>query len=83
MAIVLLTKKNFTSALKDNIDNMGAEGLFASLLMGGKDKMKEAISKLYQSYLDGGLPDNPMDGLEHYSRKALAGKYASLLDKNS
>ena len=48
-----------------------------------KDKMKEAISKLYQSYLDGGLPDNPMDGLEHYSRKALAGKYASLLDKNS
>ena len=46
MAIVLLTKKNFTNALKDHIGNMGVEGLFASVLMGGKDKMKEAISSL-------------------------------------
>ena len=47
-----------------------------------KDKMKEEINKLYQSYLKDGLPNNPIDGLEQYSRKALAGKYATLLDKN-
>ena len=48
-----------------------------------KDKMKEVINKLYQSYLEDGLPNNPDDGLERYSRKASAGKYATLLDKNS
>ena len=47
-----------------------------------KDKMKEEINKLYQCYLKDGLPNNPIDGLEQYSRKALAGKYAVLLDKN-
>ena len=48
-----------------------------------KDKMKEVINKLYQSYLEEGLPNNPNDGLERYSRRTLAGKYATLLDKNS
>ena len=48
-----------------------------------KDKMKEVINKLYQSYLEEGLPNNPDDGLERYSRRTLAGKYATLLDKNS
>ena len=48
-----------------------------------KDKMKEVINKLYQSYLEDGIPDNPNEGLEQYSRKALARKYATLLYKNS
>ena len=48
-----------------------------------KDKMKEAINKLYQSYLENGIPNNPNDGLERFSRKEFAGKYATLLDKNS
>ena len=46
MAIVLLTRKNFTSVLKEKIDNMGIEGMFASALMGGKEAMKDAIDSL-------------------------------------
>ena len=46
MAIVKLTKKNFTSYVKEHIDNMGAEGLFASMLLGGKDEMKKALDCL-------------------------------------
>ena len=46
MAIVLLTRKNFTSKLKECVDNMGVEGILASALLGGKEKMKEAIGSL-------------------------------------
>jgi hypothetical protein len=46
MPILLLIRKNFTEALKNKIDDLGFEGLFASTLLGGKDKMKEAISSL-------------------------------------
>ena len=46
MAIVLLTRKNFTSVLKDKIDNMDIEGMLASAFMGGKEAMKDAIGSL-------------------------------------
>ena len=55
MPIVILTRKNFTSLLKDRIDNMGVEGMFASALLGGKEKMKEAFDELpeeQQIYID-------------------------------
>ena len=55
MSIVILTRKNFTSLLKDRIDNMGVEGMFASALLGGKEKMKEAFNELpeeQQIYID-------------------------------
>ena len=55
MSIVILTRKNFTSLLKDRIDNMGVEGMFASALLGGKEKMKEAFDELpeeQQIYID-------------------------------
>ena len=43
MAIVLLTRMNFTSALKEKIDDMGIEEIFASALLGGKEEMKKAL----------------------------------------
>ena len=46
MPILLLTRKNFTETLKNKIDDLGFEGLFASTLLGGKDRMKEAIASL-------------------------------------
>lgn len=44
MAIIGVTQKNFTKVISEKLDKMGVEGLFASALMGGKDKMKEAIA---------------------------------------
>ena len=46
-----------------------------------KDKMKQVILDLYQQYKTNGLPDNETSSIEKYSRKALAGDYARLLDK--
>jgi hypothetical protein len=46
-----------------------------------KEKMKEVIMDYYQQYITNGLPDNETTSIEKYSRKALAGEYASLLDK--
>ena len=47
-----------------------------------KDKMKKVIRALYQKYLEGGLPPNETKEIERYSRKALAGEYAALLNKH-
>ena len=46
-----------------------------------KEKMKTTIKDLFQRYLDGNLPDNTSNAMEKYSRKALAGKIAKLLDE--
>jgi glycosyltransferase involved in cell wall biosynthesis len=46
-----------------------------------EEKMKEVIKGLYQKDLENGLPSNESKKLEKYSRKALAGKYATLLNK--
>lgn len=46
-----------------------------------KEKMKAVVKDLYQRYLDGGLPSNVSEEIEKYSRKALAGEYAKLLEK--
>ena len=46
-----------------------------------KEKMKTVIKDLYQRHLDGLLSDNTMSNMEKYSRKALAGKIAALLDE--
>ena len=46
-----------------------------------KEKMKEVVKGLYERYLRHDLPDNDNSGIERYSRKALAGDYANLLDK--
>jgi glycosyltransferase involved in cell wall biosynthesis len=47
-----------------------------------KDKMKEVVEALYQKYLVNGLPTNESKEIERYSRKALAGEYAALLNKH-
>ena len=47
-----------------------------------KEKMKEVIKELYQNYLGNGLPFNDNKEIEKYSRKALAGEYAALLEKH-
>ena len=44
MAKIKLTKMNFTDMMKEKIDDMGIEGLFMSSLLGGKEKLKEAIA---------------------------------------
>ena len=46
-----------------------------------KEKIKTTITSLYQKYLEHDLPDNTNVNVEKYSRKALAGEYAELLDK--
>ena len=46
-----------------------------------KEKMKEVVKDLYQKYLEGGLTSNVSKEIEKYSRKALAGEYAKLLEK--
>ena len=46
-----------------------------------KEKMKEALKDLYQRHLEGLLTDNTSSNIEQYSRKALTGKYAGLLDE--
>ena len=46
-----------------------------------KKKMKEVIKDLYQKYLDDGLPTNTNKEIEKYSRRALAGEYAKILNK--
>lgn len=48
---------------------------------GNKEKMKETIKELYQKYQEGSLPVNTSKEIEKYSRKALAGEYAKLLDR--
>ena len=46
-----------------------------------KENMKEALKDLYQRHLEGLLTDNISSNIEQYSRKALTGKYAGLLDE--
>ena len=46
-----------------------------------KKKMKEVIKYLYQKYLKNGLPSNESQEVEKYSRRALAGEYAKILNK--
>lgn len=46
MAKIKVTKMNFTDYLKEKVDNMGLDGLFMSSLLGGKEKVKEAIGNL-------------------------------------
>lgn len=48
-----------------------------------KEKMKEVILDYFNQYITDGLPNNDTLSIEKYSRKALAGKYARLLEKNS
>ena len=45
-----------------------------------REKMKETIKKYYQQYVETGLPSNESQEIEKYSRKALAGDFASLLN---
>jgi len=47
-----------------------------------KDKMKQVVKDFYQKYLNHDLPYNTSNTIENYSRKALAKKYVTLLDKN-
>lgn len=47
---------------------------------GNKEKMKAVIKELYRQYLENGLPSNENKEIEKYSRKALAGEYARLLN---
>ena len=47
---------------------------------GDKEKMKAALNELYQSYLENNLPSNASKEVEKYSRKAMAGEYARLLE---
>jgi hypothetical protein len=44
MAIINVTQKNFSKLASENLDKMGGMGLLAASLMGGKDKMKEALA---------------------------------------
>lgn len=46
-----------------------------------KKKMKEVIKDLYQKYLENGLPSNESKEVEKYSRRALTGEYAKILNK--
>lgn len=46
-----------------------------------KKKMKEVIKDLYQKYLKNGLPSNESQEVEKYSRRALTGEYAKILNK--
>jgi hypothetical protein len=43
MAIINVTQKNFSKVIAEKIDGMGIEGMFASALLGGKDKMKRHL----------------------------------------
>lgn len=45
MAIVYVTKMNFSKVLSEKIDEMeGGMGIFASALLGGKEKIREALA---------------------------------------
>ena len=46
-----------------------------------KKKMKEVIKDLYQKYLENGLPSHESKEVEKYSRRALTGEYAKILNK--
>ena len=46
-----------------------------------KDKMKQIILDYYQQYVTDGLPNNEITSIENYSRKAMAGKFAVLLNE--
>ena len=46
MAIINLTQKNFSKLISEKIDDMSGMDLLAASLMGGKDKMKEAIADM-------------------------------------
>ena len=48
---------------------------------GDKEKIKETLKSLYQSYLENNLPNNANPKVERYSRRAMAQKYAELLSK--
>lgn len=45
-----------------------------------KEKIKETIKNYFQQYMGTGLPSNKSQEIEKYSRKALAEKFANLLD---
>ena len=47
-----------------------------------KKKMKEVIKDLYQKYLENGLPSHESKEVEKYSRRALTGEYAKILNKS-
>ena len=46
-----------------------------------KARMKEVVKGLFERFLKHDLPDTANAGIERYSRKALAGDYAVLLEK--
>ena len=46
-----------------------------------KERMKKVVSEYYRRYLSNGLPNNSAATIEKYSRRALAGEYAQLLNK--
>jgi hypothetical protein len=46
-----------------------------------KKRMKEMVLEYYQRYLSNSLPNNSAATIEKYSRRALAGEYARLLNK--
>ena len=46
MAIINVTRKNFSKLVSEKIDELGFEGMFASALWGGKDKIKEAMADM-------------------------------------
>ena len=48
---------------------------------GDKEKMKAEIMQLYELHKTGGIPTRHDKAVEKYSRRALAGEYAALLDK--
>ena len=48
---------------------------------GDMEKMKQVVQDYYQRYKDNGLPDCGSASIERFSRKALAGEVAQLLDR--
>ena len=48
---------------------------------GDKEKIKAVLKDFYQKHLNQNLPENTNPTIEQYSRKALAGNYARLLDQ--
>ncbi len=52
-----------------------------TVCFGNKEKIKEVVIDLYQKYSENGLPSTEHMEVERYSRRALAGKYAKLLDR--
>jgi len=45
-----------------------------------KNKMKAVVKELYQKFMETALPSHENPAIEKYSRKALAGEYAAIMD---